>query len=424
MAQMDVLSRRRIVLQPSGIGFLVALGLITLLYGPGLVATLRSPTPMQDPMFPATMGTYSWYTGMLSSHRFDTASLLYQNGVGVEFMDDPQSVLLSSDGSTYRRLDEAESMSISEDQGDPAFTVLSPDGTFVVIGSAGRTGEILVVTLRDGRHRTVPVGDRRTALPIAVGAEGRTVLLVTSPDTVDRYAEGNVLGLALLDLTTGDVRDFPVVTDVWAAALSPDGRRAVISNGRGLELLDADTGRHLSMLRTSSSVSLDGDAWSPDGSRIAFVDGSDLVVTDVSDVSDVSDRRAARQLPLQEMEYASAIGWRDESTVLVHGFTDTYENTSELYWVDTRTGAQTSFSTYTPNFTGASMLSVDAARNLVPRWHVSHRPVDRGSLPLGVGMILAVLAGIVAGVAASTVRQYQAPPDLPYGRSEMRRLLR
>ena len=38
------------------------------------------------------------------------------------------------------------------------------------------------------------------------------------------------------------------------------------------------------------------------------------------------------------MEYGSAIGWRDESTVLVHGFTDASENTSELNSVDANTG--------------------------------------------------------------------------------------
>jgi hypothetical protein len=37
-------------------------------------------------------------------------------------------VLLSTDGSAYQRLDEAEAASIPEDQGDPAISVLSRMG--------------------------------------------------------------------------------------------------------------------------------------------------------------------------------------------------------------------------------------------------------------------------------------------------------
>ena len=135
----------RLTLRPSGVGFLVAVSVLALLYGPGLLAAALGPANVTNPVFPSTIARYSWYTGLLSNDRFAAATLLYQNGVGVEFMDTPQSVLLSADGRKYRRLDEAESLSIAEDQGDPAVSVLSPDGTFVVIGSAGRTGKVHVV---------------------------------------------------------------------------------------------------------------------------------------------------------------------------------------------------------------------------------------------------------------------------------------
>ena len=80
------------------------------------------------------------------------------------------------------------------------------------------------------------------------------------------------------------------------------------------------------------------------------------------------------------MVYGSAIGWRDKSTLLVHGVTDTSANTSELYWVDVWTGKQTSVASYTPNFTGASHVGPDAARDLVPLWWIEQRPVVRGPL--------------------------------------------
>jgi hypothetical protein len=387
--------RRRLTLQVSAIGCLVTIIVLAFEYAPGWLWGDR-PARAVDPVFPSTVARYSWYTGMLSSDRFQAASLLYQNGVGVEFMDTPQSVLLSTDGSTYRRLDEAEALSIPEDQGDPATSVLSPDGTFVVVASAGRTGEVQVITLRDGRRSPIPVGGKRTALPVSIGRDGRTVLLTTSDKVVDRYAETDDLGLARLDLQTHQVLDYPEVKGVHAAALSPDGSRILITSARGLELIDAVTGRVTTTLPGSPELSLDGDAWSADGQLVALMDRSVLVILDVSGAQPVQ-----RRLPLSEPEYGSAIGWRDKSTVLIHGSTNGDENTSELYWVDATTGEQEPFASYTPNFTGASLLRVDAARDLVPQWQVTERPVDRGPLPLRLGMLLAAIAGLCAALMAS-----------------------
>ena len=388
---------KRLALRPTGVGFLVAVGVLTLLYGPGILASaLGSPT-VPNPVFPSTIAHYSWYTGMLSSDRFDAATLLYQNGVGVEFMDTPQSVLLSADGSTYRRLDEAESLSIAEDQGDPAVSVLSPDGTFVVIGSAGRTGKAHIVSLRAGHSRALTVGARRTALPLGIGADGRSVLLVTSDDVVDRYAEGNRLGLAMLDIETGQLRDYPAVKNVSAAALSPDGSRIVAIDGQGAELIDTATGRVTTTFAAPYEVRLDGDAWSPDGTMIAMVDRATVSIVDVT-----GQRPVTRRLPMPGMKYGSAIGWRDRSTVLVHGVTDSSANTSELYWVDVTTGEQTSIASYRPNFTGAALVGPDAARDLIPRWRIEQRMVDRGPLPLIIGLLVAATVGL-AGAGMTSI---------------------
>lgn len=385
--------------RPSLVGLLVAVAVLVLVHGPGSLPELRGPRPAADPVFPSTLARYSWCTGMLSDDRFAAASLLYQNGAGVEFYDTPQSVLLSTDGSTYRRLDEAETASIPEDQGDPAVSVLSPDGTFVVVGSAGRTGEVQVVTLADGQHLRVPVGSRRTALPLSIGRDGETVLLATSDDVVDRYAETDDLGLAVLDLPTGQVVDHLGVTGVREAALSPDGNRIVLTSDRGVELLDGRTGRVTATVDRSTDLSLDGDAWSPDGRLVALVDGLSLVVVDVS-----GPRPVERRLPLRGMDHGSAIGWRDPSTVLVHGTTDSDANTSKLSWLDTVSGEQQAFASYAPDLTGAALLGADAARDLVPRWQVARRPVDRGPLPLPPTIALAAVAGLVAAGLAGLAR--------------------
>lgn len=389
--------------RPFGVGLLVAVAVLSLVHAPGWWSDAWGPARGAEPFFPSTVARYSWSTSMLSEDRFDAASLLYQNGVGVEFMDTPQSVLLSTDGSTYRRLDEAEAASIPADQGDPAVTVLSPDGTVAVVGSAGRTGEVQVVRLRDGHREHVTVSGHHTALPVSIGEDGRTVLVTTSDDVVHRYADPADpadLGLARLDLETAEVLDYPGITGARAAALSPDGRRVVAHSDQGVQLLDATSGRVTADLNLSHYLRLDGDAWSPDGRLVALTAESALTVVDVS-----GPRPVERHLPLGGMEQPSAIGWRDPSTVLVHGFTNLSANTSELYWVDAATGAQESFATYRPNFTGASLLGADAARDLVPRWQVQERPVNRDPSPLPLGVLLAVVAGLAAARVVRTPRR-------------------
>lgn len=398
------------------VGLVVAVAVLAVLYGSGLVPDRRGSAAASGPVLPTTIAPYSGFAGMLSAHRLEAASLLYQNGYGVEFMDNPQAVLLGADGSTYRRLGEAEASTVAEDQGDPATSVLSPDGTFVVIGSSAPTGKVEVVTLGDSRRRAVPTQAGRTTLPLAIGADGRTVLLATSGATVNRYAPAgeNELGLARLDLATGAVRGYPTITHVQGAALSPDGSRLAVTGQGAIRVLDTATGA----VRTSfpGFAVLDGDAWSPDGRRLALVgqsraeaDGAeeDLVVVDVSGAKPVERRH-----PLGASSYgSSAIGWRDDATVLVHTRTgEPEENTSAMLWVDAATGAQTSFATYRPDgFTGAAMGGVDAARNLVMTWQVADRTVDRGPWPLPLGLGAAVLAGLLA-LALARLLPPQARP--------------
>lgn len=388
---------RRFFVRPAGVGLLTVLGVMMLVYGPVLFPGVRGTTPSDAPMFPSRLASYSWYAETLSEGDMAAATLLYQNGSGVELYDDPQAVLLSSDGRRYRRLGVAESMSIVTDQGDPAVSVLSPDGTFAVVGSADPTGSVEVVTLRDGSHRSVALGTASSGLPLAIGADGRSVLLAVSTASVDRYAEEQDLGLARLDLVTGTVRAYPDVRGVESAALSPDGTTLAVSGRRGVEIVDAATGAVRADL-AMSSLHLDGDAWSPSGQTFAAVSDGEVVVVDVS-----TAQPSVRRVALTGLEGGSALGWRDESTVLVHGSTNGDENTSELHWIDVVTQQQTPFSSYAPGVTGAAFAEVDAARDLIPRWNVAQLPVERRPLPVPVAAAWALVAGVLAAAVTRIV---------------------
>lgn len=374
------------------------------------VPALLAPSPAssgRSPRFPSRIAGYSWWVAGQSTSPVDAAVLLYQNGVGVEFLDTPQSVLLSRDGTSYRRFDDAEGRSIAADQGDPAPTLLSPDGTFALVAGADGHGAVEVVTLRDGARRSVPVGDGMSAVPVGLSADGRSALLLTSPTTLSRLQDlfFRLHGtLTRLDLSTGDLMPYPHLADVNAAALSPDGTTMLVDTAGGLVLARSADGQVVARLDVPGDpVSLDGDAWSPDGALIALTRGPQLLLVDPSHPGVI------RAFPLPGFGDARAIGWRDAHSALVHAQSASDDNDSTFLWVDTLTGAREPFSRYVPGPTGAALGPADAARDLVPLWQVAEQPVDRGPL---LSWPLALLVVLIAGTLAwrLTPRRRAATP--------------
>ena len=165
------------------------------------------------PVFPREVAAYSWWTGMLSSSSVDAATMVYQNGAGVESMDYPQAVLLGADGGAYRRLDAAEALGIAVDQGDPAARVLSADGTFVVVGKANGGSGVEVTTLGGNNRAIVVVGDGLSVIPVSIAADGTSVLILTSETTLSGVLDPHFKlhgALSLLDLETGACASMPI----------------------------------------------------------------------------------------------------------------------------------------------------------------------------------------------------------------------
>ena len=356
-------------------------------------------------VFPSRIATYSWFTPMLEPSRIDAAAMVYQNGVGVEFLDVPQAVVLGADGATYRRLGAAEERSVAADQGDPADSVLAADGTFVVISAPGQEGSVEVLDLRTLESRTVPVPGARSAVALSIDSAGGTALLLTSDDDMSRYSRLDFAlsgTLTTLDLSSGAARTLELEPrsgnrppDARSGALSPDGRRVAAETEDALVILDAADGAVLRELAPLSGA-LDGDAWSPGGDRLAAVDAAGLRLIDLAGGAAVE-----RTLPLPEDRWSSMLGWRDERTALLHLSTVDGSNDSEFAWLDVETGALDSFAAYPADpLTGAALGSADAARDLVAEWTVVDAPA--GPPLTGVHVLLfSVLTGLV--VRAVTV---------------------
>lgn len=347
--------------------------------------------------FPRQVASYSWWTPMLEESEVGTATMLYQNGFGVEFLDLPQSVVLGADASTYRRLGAAEQRSTGADQGDPASSVLSADGSFVVISGPGRDGGVEIVDLGGDERRGLPIGDGRSAVALSIDSAGESVLLLTSDDEMSRYRDAQFLlngDLAVLDLPTGEVRDLPLDGPVHSAALSPDGTVIAAETSDALVILDAGSGTVLTS-RAPVGGGLDGDAFSPDGRRLAVPEAEGLRVLEWAGTAE------DRLLPLPADSWSSAVGWRDDGTVLLHVSDSDGGNGSTFAWADVASGELDVFSRYSADaFTGAALGSADVARDLVAEWAVVESRRGSGA-PLGVLHVL--VAGVLAGLVVRSV---------------------
>jgi hypothetical protein len=357
-----------------------------------LPAVLSAAQRGSTPAFPEEVAPYAWWTPPLSGGDIDAAVMLYQNGYGVEFLDDPQAVLLASDGSTYRRHSTSESLAGPADQGDPAESVLSPDGSTIVTAGLHGRGVVTVTTLATGVTTDVAVGDRLNAIPVSMNEAGSVLLLTSEAEMsplldVDFRLHGD---LVRLDLGSGRVTHYPSLTDVSAAALSPDGSRIAADTADGIVVVDSDASSRQDVTLPRRDVRLDGDAWAPDNRRLAVFGSDGLTLVDVATDAAVTTVTAAPGL------FGSVVGWRDSETVLLHATDGTGSNTSAFSWVDVSSGTVDTFSTYTPDLTGAALGGVDLARNLVPSIEVRSLPVDRGWPPTVLVLLVAAGIGLLA----------------------------
>jgi hypothetical protein len=396
-------SRTRALLS-AGVGVAVLAALVA----PGWIA--RATVDASTPSFPTEVGSYAWWTAPLAGGDVDAAVMLYQSGYGVEFLDTPQAVVLSSDGVTYRRHSTSESLSGAADQGDPADSVLSPDRTTIVTAGLHGEGIVTVTTVATGATTEVSIGGGLNAIPVSIDSAGSVLLVVSESDLsplLDR--EFRLHGrLARLDLASGAVVDYPDLSDVSSAALSPDGARIAVDTAEGIVVADRDGAGAVTVLPQRADVRLDGDAWAPDGSRLAVYGADGLSVIDVSpDEPVVTTRIVDPEL------VGTIIGWRDDSTALLHATDTTGSNESSFSWVDASTGRLDTFSTYIPDFTGAALGGPDVARDLITS--MESRPLvgDRGWFPVVGAFVVAVAAGLltwrVLPSLVSVARRFRDP---------------
>jgi hypothetical protein len=228
-----------------------------------------------DATIPDRMAGYSHLTADVSSSAPGRGIALFQFGFGVEFLDFPQAVVVGADGDVYRRVDLAEDRAGGETQGDPAPMLLSPDGTRVAVGDHDSDRpDLAILDLDTGHVEEFPVPAGRSVLPVAWSPDGRRLAYLGSPEPTNPYSGlGPIAGdVGLLDLSSGEALALSAATDVWTAAFAPDGGELAVQHADGaLEVVTVD-GRTARALDLTEGHSLAGPAaWSPDGALLATV---------------------------------------------------------------------------------------------------------------------------------------------------------
>ena len=123
--------------------------------------------------------------------------------------------------------------------------------------------------------------------------------LAISPDGTRLVVDKAASGPTVYDLRSGRVDPVHWCDQACWPSWSPDGRRVVVSDARGLAVVDVATGARSTLIRPVRGVGLASPSWSADGTRIAYVEhgpgGAVLVIVRSDDGSPVDRLVLARQ---------------------------------------------------------------------------------------------------------------------------------
>ncbi|WP_432543286.1 TolB family protein [Kineococcus sp. SYSU DK002] len=359
---------------------------------------------------PEELPGYSHLTADLATNPVGAALALYRQGLGVEFDDAPQALLVGADGGAARRLTEALDRGAPDTQGDPAPMLLSPDGRTVVLGdwSSGPAGpapgtvgssDLALVDLATGAARVHVVPRVPGVVPVAWSPDGAAVayLGTEEPTTPFTSTPGQ---LYVFDVAARRAVAVAGGERVVAAAFSPDGSRIAFQapGAQVLRVVDLATGAGAELPLPAGTTLVDGPAWSPDARFVAVSEGGQrlrFVPTE-----------PGAEVPAPVPGSGGVLGWTSPE-VVVHPAVDAGEGQDfRVVRSDLRTGVTTPFFRVPTTGGEYAVGEVSLATALLPgAVTVPGVAVDRGPWPLELRVGLVLGAALLAAPATAGVRR-------------------
>ncbi|MEV4515524.1 hypothetical protein AB0K00_42025 [Dactylosporangium sp. NPDC049525] len=251
---------------------LLAVGLVRLPVAPGVPAAGSATLPR-------VFAGHSYFTATVSAAPAGPAIAVYGYGQGDLPFQTPQLIAVGVDGRTYREIDLASKRGQPVDaplwKSPAAPVLLSPDGVRVAVADArGPVHDVAIVDLTTGRTRSYPVPAGSAVQLLAWSPDSTRLAYAVAPYRADSHGDPRVAlaadgELTVLDLATSGTSTVAGQRGALAAAFSPDGGTLAVQVGTELRLLTA--GGRSAVVPLPAGHRLGGPAaWSPDGRRLAL----------------------------------------------------------------------------------------------------------------------------------------------------------